>query len=111
MNNINLPRNTIKRIIQDNTSYEVSGDAIDYLTDFLKDIVENITIQASNVMDDENNIRKQTSLRERKRIDLSTYKSLLAELIKVVVDLRLGKVGQYNRETTLSSEATKEVIE
>ena len=105
-----LPLKTIRRILKYHIEQEVSKEVVEYVRDEVETTLRHLCEDVVKNVDETNRIRARANLPIIKRITLSIYKSLLAQLLKRKTDFDNSSIGQCNIDTMLQPNANKEVM-
>jgi hypothetical protein len=106
---ISLSKETIKRIFKENWDCEISRQSCVYLCNILKEILEQIVKDTIQEVKETNKIRESANLPPIKRIKTDVLCNICVKFLKERLDLTNGKLGQYNSDTNLLTDA-EEVI-
>ena len=101
--------NTIRRILKQYCKEDITKEGIHYIKDYINDIIVKIGKSISIEHYQYNEIRKFHGLNTLKRIDKIVFKNLSDKLFNQLDNKKIGRLGQYNRDTS-PSKADFEVV-
>ena len=105
-----IPLNTVRGIIKEYWEGEISQECIEIVKDRLMDVLKDIIEKTIELHKEENNKRSMYSLRHNKRISKYIIDRAIDKVFKQIDVLEYqGKLGQHNRDTSLSKEAIEVV--
>ncbi|MCX6665963.1 MAG: hypothetical protein NT038_07920 [Euryarchaeota archaeon] len=92
----------LKRVLKDYVGGEVSSESVEYIQEFIDNLLKSICQEAIKERDIENKQRKDYYLRPLKRFDKSLFINCSVKYLNTQSDLTIGEDGQHNSETSLS---------
>jgi hypothetical protein len=97
-----LPYHTVKRLLKQYVKRDVTHDGVIYVKQVLDDLLQQIGEESKKELEEINLVRKDSDLRETKRIGQSIFKNVLQRVLKRITDFKHEEGGQHNRETSFS---------
>lgn len=92
----------VRRILKTHTDKEVTHEGVIYVRDFLDRMLLDIALESTIKVDELNKYRGYQNQPELKRIPVSIFLSVLAQLLKQPTDFNNGELGEINSKTNLS---------
>jgi hypothetical protein len=108
MQNKDIGKTTIRRLLKKDNPYRVDKDIIDITHKLVNDVVEQVKEICISDIEKVNNLRRTQNLWEFSVIRGLKYNNLLIKVFKSSNGSNFGELGQDNRETSLSE--NKEVV-
>jgi len=101
-----IPLNTVRGIIKEYWDGEISQECVEIVKEKLMDVLRAIIVNTIETHKEVNNKRYMYSLRKNKRISKEIIDRAIDKAFKQLdVSISEGKLGQHNRDTSLSKEA------
>ena len=92
----------VRRILKTHTDKEVTREGVIYVKEFLDNMLLDIALESAIEINELNKYRGYQNQPELKRIPVSVFLSVLAQLLKQSTDFNHGELGVLNRKTNLS---------